>query len=252
MTVAGVARSESRPKKNRINVYTYKTLHVFSMPHVSRVPAAVWPLPVACALLSQVAGRACGVLSGGQKKKVSIARALLLDPSVLFLDEPLSGLDSSSAISVCHVLRRLAAKGRAVCLVVHHPLPEVLETADLLWLVVDGRTAYYGALDDSLCAHFRALAYRDPAAARLRTLSEALNFVTLKPAVWDAVSYNAALALEFIDPQVCLRGGAAGLSGRGALEGGEPPPTPPAPPQGGQPMPSHCPPDAKCQPQWHL
>ena len=153
--------------------------------------------------LEEVADRGCGVLSGGQKKKVSIARALLQNPSVLFLDEPLSGLDSASAINICQVLRRLAQKGRAICLVVHQPLAEVLEAADLLWLVVDGRTAYFGELSESLTAHFEMLNYRDRA-CRFRNLSETLNFVTLKPATWDAISYNAAAALEFMDPRICL------------------------------------------------
>ena len=104
------------------------------------------------------------------------------------------------------MLRRLAKKGRAICLVVHQPLAEVLEAADLLWLVVDGRTAYFGPLDDSLRQHFQQLDYRDPSRCRFRNLSEALNFVTLKPATWDAISYNAAMALEFQDPKVCSRG----------------------------------------------
>ena len=79
--------------------------------------------------------------------------------------------------------RGASSQGRSVCVVVHQPLPEVLEQADLLWLLVDGRTAYYGDLHRNLVTHFQAVAYRDRGVP-FHTLSQALNFVTLRPEVW--------------------------------------------------------------------
>ena len=77
--------------------------------------------------------------------------------------------------------------------------------ADLLWLLLDGRTAYYGELNESLKTHLEEIEYRDPECkSRLGTLAEALNFVTLKPDTWDPISYSAAAALDFLDPRTCL------------------------------------------------
>ena len=60
-------------------------------------------------------------LSGGQRKRVSIASKLLTDPSVMFVDEPTSGLDSKAAEDLARVLQRLARDGRTVLCTIHQP-----------------------------------------------------------------------------------------------------------------------------------
>lgn len=88
-------------------------------------------------------------LSGGQRKRVSVALELLTKPSLLFLDEPTSGLDPGMDRSLMHVLRRLADDGRTVIVVTHSVLS--LDVCDrLLVLAPGGKTAYFGPPDDAL------------------------------------------------------------------------------------------------------
>lgn len=82
-------------------------------------------------------------LSGGQRKRVSIALELLTRPSVLLLDEPTSGLDPGYEKSVMEVLRALADQGRTIIVVTH--AMQSLELCDrVLALAPGGRTAFYG------------------------------------------------------------------------------------------------------------
>ncbi|MFD5461945.1 FHA domain-containing protein [Kitasatospora sp. NPDC127059] len=88
-------------------------------------------------------------LSGGQRKRVSIALELLTKPSLLFLDEPTSGLDPGMERSVMRLLRELADDGRTVVVVTHSVLS--LNVCDrLLVLAPGGRTAYYGPPTEAL------------------------------------------------------------------------------------------------------
>jgi ABC transport system ATP-binding/permease protein len=82
-------------------------------------------------------------LSGGQRKRVSVALELLTKPSLLFLDEPTSGLDPGLDKSVMEMMRDLARDGRTIVVVTHSVAN--LDTCDrLLVLVPGGRVAFYG------------------------------------------------------------------------------------------------------------
>ncbi|MBT2388842.1 FHA domain-containing protein [Streptomyces sp. ISL-1] len=99
--------------------------------------------------LGQRADQPIHSLSGGQRKRVSVALELLTKPSLLFLDEPTSGLDPGMDRSVMHMLRGLADDGRTVIVVTHSVLS--LDVCDrLLVLAPGGRIAYYGPPDDAL------------------------------------------------------------------------------------------------------
>ncbi|MFB6619628.1 FHA domain-containing protein [Streptomyces sp. NPDC056367] len=88
-------------------------------------------------------------LSGGQRKRVSVALELLTKPSLLFLDEPTSGLDPGMDRSVMHMLRGLADDGRTVIVVTHSVLS--LDVCDrLLFLAPGGRVAYFGPPQEAL------------------------------------------------------------------------------------------------------
>ncbi|GLP65375.1 ABC transporter ATP-binding protein [Streptomyces sp. TUS-ST3] len=99
--------------------------------------------------LEQRAGQPVHSLSGGQRKRVSVALELLTKPSLLFLDEPTSGLDPGMDRSVMHMLRGLADDGRTVIVVTHSVLS--LDVCDrLLVLAPGGKIAYYGPPEDAL------------------------------------------------------------------------------------------------------
>jgi ABC-type multidrug transport system ATPase subunit len=88
-------------------------------------------------------------LSGGQKKRVSIAVELLTKPSVLFLDEPTSSLDVELKEDVVDSMRELAKDGRTVIMVTHDL--EYLDKCDrVLVLMPGGKMAFYGPSDDGL------------------------------------------------------------------------------------------------------
>ncbi|MFI1393667.1 FHA domain-containing protein [Streptomyces sp. NPDC020681] len=99
--------------------------------------------------LEQRAGQPIHSLSGGQRKRVSVALELLTKPSLLFLDEPTSGLDPGMDRSVMHMLRGLADDGRTVIVVTHSVLS--LDVCDrLLVLAPGGKIAYFGPPEDAL------------------------------------------------------------------------------------------------------
>ena len=120
-----------------------------------------------------------GGFSRGMRQKVAIACALLPNPPLLVMDEPLTGLDIPSASLIRALIRTWADRGGAVLLTSH--LLEVVERAcDRMVVLADGRTLVEGTLDDlrrkagaesSLEEVFRALtAAEDPALAVSRIL----------------------------------------------------------------------------------
>ena len=95
-------------------------------------------------------GRARG-LSGGERKRLSIACELVGSPAVLFADEPTSGLDSFQAERVVAALSELAkAEGRTVVASVHQPRSSAFALFDDLVLLAEGRVAYSGPAADAL------------------------------------------------------------------------------------------------------
>ena len=88
-------------------------------------------------------------LSGGQRKRTSVAIELLTRPSLLILDEPTSGLDPGYEKSVMQLLRELADGGRTVLTVTHSI--QSLDLCDrLLFLAPGGQTAYFGPPNEAL------------------------------------------------------------------------------------------------------
>ncbi|MGA4880152.1 FHA domain-containing protein [Streptomyces lydicamycinicus] len=88
-------------------------------------------------------------LSGGQRKRVSVALELLTKPSLIFLDEPTSGLDPGMDRDVMQLLRGLADDGRTV-LVVTHSVAELGLCDKLLVMAPGGGVAYFGPPDEAL------------------------------------------------------------------------------------------------------
>lgn len=88
-------------------------------------------------------------LSGGQRKRASVAIELLTKPALLFLDEPTSGLDPANEEQVIGLLRQLADDGRIVMVVTHSM--ETIARADLvIYLAPGGKLAYFGPPGEAL------------------------------------------------------------------------------------------------------
>lgn len=84
-------------------------------------------------------------VSGGERKRVSIAQEMLIDPSLLFLDEPTSGLDSTTAQRIVSVLWELAQGGRTVVMTIHQPSSRLFYMFHKVLLLSEGNSLYFGS-----------------------------------------------------------------------------------------------------------
>jgi ABC transport system ATP-binding/permease protein len=84
-------------------------------------------------------------ISGGQRKRLNIALELIREPSILFVDEPTSGLSSRDSENVMDLLRELALKGKLIFVVIHQPSSEIYKMFDkMIILDTGGYLIYYG------------------------------------------------------------------------------------------------------------
>ena len=96
-------------------------------------------------------------LSGGEKRRVSVATELLTSPGVMFLDEPTTGLDATNAAKVVDILAGLGALGVTILLSIHQPRPDIFRLLDrVLVMSSDGRVVYSGPSLDAE-AHFESM-----------------------------------------------------------------------------------------------
>jgi ABC-2 type transport system ATP-binding protein len=88
--------------------------------------------------LSQAADRRVGTYSGGMRRRLDLAMALIHEPEVLFLDEPTTGLDPTSRLTLWNEVRRLRDEGTTVFLTTQY-LEEADQLADRLGIIADGK-----------------------------------------------------------------------------------------------------------------
>ncbi|KAJ9659565.1 hypothetical protein H2201_007314 [Coniosporium apollinis] len=101
-------------------------------------------------------------ISGGQKRRVSVASQLITSPKILFLDEPTSGLDSAASFEVISFVRSIAKQyGILVIASIHQPSTSTFTLFDKLLLLSSGKTAYSGTVAD-VQPYFDSLGYRMP------------------------------------------------------------------------------------------
>ena len=116
----------------------------FSASEAKEVPAFIYELfPV----LQEMKHRRGGDLSGGQQQQLAIGRALVLDPSLLILDEPTEGIQPNVVRDISDVIRRLNSELGLTVLLVEQKLPFARRTADEFFIMERGRAVAGGPMD---------------------------------------------------------------------------------------------------------
>ncbi|KAJ3585400.1 hypothetical protein NHX12_014119 [Muraenolepis orangiensis] len=97
-------------------------------------------------------------VSGGERKRTNIGMELIINPHVLFLDEPTTGLDASTANSVLLLLKRISQNGRTIILSIHQPRFSIYRLFDSLTLLVNGKQVFHGPAQNAL-GYFSDIGY---------------------------------------------------------------------------------------------
>ena len=98
--------------------------------------------------VGHLGGRSARQLSGGEAQRVSIARALAMDPEVLFLDEPFGGLDAPTRESLISDLADVIRERRVATVLVTHDRDEALSLGDRVAILMNGRIRQIGTADE--------------------------------------------------------------------------------------------------------
>jgi lipopolysaccharide export system ATP-binding protein len=97
--------------------------------------------------LMKVANQPAFTLSGGERRKLEIARALVRNPAILMLDEPFAGVDPLSVGEIQDIVRRLAESGLGI-IITDHNVRETLSVVHRAYLVYNGRLLREGTSED--------------------------------------------------------------------------------------------------------
>ncbi|KNG91707.1 ABC transporter [Aspergillus nomiae NRRL 13137] len=101
-------------------------------------------------------------ISGGQKRRVSVASQLITCPKILFLDEPTSGLDSTASYEVISYVKRLAVANNLIIIAsIHQPSTTTFQLFDNLLLLSGGKTCYFGPVSE-VPSYFNNIGYPIP------------------------------------------------------------------------------------------
>ena len=161
--------------------------------------------------LTDVADRALGGFSKGMRQRAKVAAALVTDPEVLVLDEPLNGADPVQRVALIELFRRLGESGRTI-VVSSHVLHEVERLADRVVVLLHGRLAAAGghrAIRDAMADRPRRVLVRSDDDRRLAAALVALEPVTAVDlgGIGITVATSNAGALAHALPGVVRRNG---------------------------------------------
>jgi len=98
--------------------------------------------------ISGLLSRGPSLLSGGEKQRVAIGRALLANPRLLLMDEPLASLDEARKAEILPYIERLRDESRVPIVYVSHSLPEITRLATTMVLLANGQVAAAGTVSD--------------------------------------------------------------------------------------------------------
>jgi len=94
--------------------------------------------------IKNLANRNAGVLSGGEKRRLEIARTLVLSPSFILLDEPFAGVDPLAVLDIKDIIKHLVKKDIGI-LISDHNVRETLEVCDKAYIINEGKTLISGS-----------------------------------------------------------------------------------------------------------
>ena len=97
--------------------------------------------------LTEKAGRRGDTLSGGERRRVEITRALVLDPKFMLLDEPFAGIDPIAVIDIQKIIEQLKSRGIGV-IITDHNVRETLSICDHAYIIKDGRIIREGSPEE--------------------------------------------------------------------------------------------------------
>ncbi|KAK3084059.1 hypothetical protein FSP39_007436 [Pinctada imbricata] len=143
------------------NLTLYETLYFTAMLRIpenvpyseklAKIDETVEALNLADCLKTKIGDFLDRGLSGGEKKRANIACELLTDPDILLVDEPTTGLDSSTALLMMQQLTSYAnVHDKIVIITIHQPSSQMFRTLNKLLLLVHGQTAYFGNAQDAV------------------------------------------------------------------------------------------------------
>ncbi|KAF0972059.1 hypothetical protein FDP41_009755 [Naegleria fowleri] len=99
-------------------------------------------------------------ISGGERKRLSIAIALLTNPPILILDEPTTCLDAKTALDVVDTISQVAKRHNiTVIMTIHQPRSDIFEKLENLLLLTNGRVAYFGSTS-KVCKYFKKITFK--------------------------------------------------------------------------------------------
>jgi len=108
--------------------------------------------------INHLAARKANVLSGGEKRRLEISRALAADPSFILLDEPFAGIDPLAVADIKNIINHLKERGIGI-LISDHNVRETLGVCDHAYIMVDGQIIESGAPETVACSEAACRSY---------------------------------------------------------------------------------------------
>ncbi|WP_122263817.1 ABC transporter ATP-binding protein [Ornithinimicrobium cerasi] len=155
--------------------------HLLALALTNSIPRARVEEVIAAVGLTAVARHRVGTFSLGMRQRLGVAAALLGDPEVLLLDEPVNGLDPEGILWIRQLLRRLAGEGRTV-FVSSHLMSEMELTADHLVIIGRGRLLADLSMTAITASARPCVVIRSPQAPALREVLERAGAAVSAPA----------------------------------------------------------------------